>query len=44
MVSSGVLSGGSVSVGIKNGEFTFDVKKTGKGRATKMTHQGLSAL
>jgi ATP-dependent Clp protease ATP-binding subunit ClpC len=37
MVSRGILSGGSVSVGIKNGEMTFDVKKTGKGRATKMT-------
>ncbi len=37
MVSRGVLSGGSVTVGIKNGEFIFDVKKTGKGRATKMT-------
>jgi ATP-dependent Clp protease ATP-binding subunit ClpB len=52
MVSRGVLSGGSVSVGIKaktssgsspdaseasRAEFTFDVKKTGKGRATKLT-------
>lgn len=27
MVSHGVLAGGSVNVGIKNGEFTFDVKK-----------------
>ncbi|HVU80316.1 MAG TPA: AAA family ATPase [Candidatus Paceibacterota bacterium] len=37
MVSRGVLSGGSVSVGMKNGEFSFDVKKTGRGKATKMT-------
>jgi ATP-dependent Clp protease ATP-binding subunit ClpB len=37
MVSRGVLSGGSVSVGIKNGEFVFDVKKSGKGRGTKLT-------
>lgn len=36
MVSRGVLSGGSVSVGLKNGEFVFDVKKTGKGRAVKI--------
>lgn len=42
MVSRGVLSGGSVSVGIKNGEFTFDVKKTGKGRATKMTSAAIA--
>ncbi|TSC68509.1 MAG: ATP-dependent Clp protease ATP-binding subunit ClpB, partial [Parcubacteria group bacterium Gr01-1014_56] len=36
MVSRGVLSGGSVSVGIKNNEFSFDVKKTGRGRAAKV--------
>lgn len=36
MVSRGVLSGGSVSVGYKNNEFVFDVKKTGKGRAVKI--------
>ncbi len=42
MVSRGVLSGGSVTVGIKNGEFTFDVKKTGKGRATKVTAQAIT--
>ena len=36
MVSRGVLSGGSVSVGHKNGEFVFDVKKTGKGRGVKV--------
>ena len=37
MVSRGVLSGGSVSVGIKNGEFTFDVKKSSKAKGVKMT-------
>ncbi|HYF12764.1 MAG TPA: AAA family ATPase [Candidatus Paceibacterota bacterium] len=36
MVSRGVLSGGSVSVGMKNGEFQFDVKKTGKSKGVKM--------
>lgn len=30
MVSHGVISGGSVAIGHKNGEFTFDVKKGGK--------------
>jgi len=29
MVSRGVLSGGSIAVGVKNGEFTFDVVKGG---------------
>ncbi len=29
MVSRGVMEGGNVKVGIKNGEFTFDVKKQG---------------
>lgn len=42
MVSRGVLSGGSVSVGIKNNEFTFDVKKTGKGRAQKLTASAIA--
>ncbi len=37
MVSRGVLSGGSVSVGIKNNEFVFDVKKSGRGKAQKLT-------
>ncbi|MBP9710874.1 MAG: AAA family ATPase [Candidatus Pacebacteria bacterium] len=37
MVGRGVLSGGSVSVGVKNGEFMFDVKKSGKGRAVKVS-------
>ncbi|HWB34046.1 MAG TPA: AAA family ATPase [Candidatus Paceibacterota bacterium] len=44
MVSRGVLSGGSVSVGIKPAkpdgtpaEFIFDVKKTGRGKSSKMT-------
>ena len=36
MVSRGVLSGGAVSVGFKNGEFVFDVRKSGKGRAVKI--------
>jgi len=36
MVGRGVLSGGSVSVGMKNNEFVFDVKKTGKGRGVKI--------
>jgi ATP-dependent Clp protease ATP-binding subunit ClpB len=40
MVSRGVLQGGAVSVGYKQnkdgtGEFTFDVRKSGKGRAVK---------
>ena len=34
MVSHGVLAGGTVNVGIKNGEFTFDVKK-GKSKETR---------
>ena len=37
MVSRGILSGGSVEVGVKNGEFTFDVKKGGKTRASKVS-------
>ena len=37
MVSRGVLSGGSVSVGMKGSEFIFDVKKTGKGRGVKVS-------
>ena len=32
MVSRGVLSGGAITVGIKNNEFTFDVRKTSRGR------------
>jgi ATP-dependent Clp protease ATP-binding subunit ClpC len=32
MVSRGVLSGGSITVGVKGGEFTFEVKKTSRGR------------
>ncbi|MDE2213445.1 MAG: AAA family ATPase [Patescibacteria group bacterium] len=35
MVSRGVLQGGSISVDIKSGEFVFDVKKGGKGKAVK---------
>jgi len=37
MVSRGILSGGSVEVGVKNGEFTFDVKKSGRTRVSKTT-------
>jgi ATP-dependent Clp protease ATP-binding subunit ClpB len=33
MVSRGILSGGSVTVSVKNSEFTFDVRKTGRGKA-----------
>jgi ATP-dependent Clp protease ATP-binding subunit ClpB len=36
IVSRGVLSGGSVLVGVKNGEFTFEVKKTGRGKGVKL--------
>jgi ATP-dependent Clp protease ATP-binding subunit ClpC len=36
MVSRGVLSGGSVTVDFKGGEFTFDVKKSGKAKAVKI--------
>ena len=35
MVSRGVLSGGGVSVGFKNGEFTFEVKKAGRSKGIK---------
>jgi ATP-dependent Clp protease ATP-binding subunit ClpB len=31
MISRGVLRGGTIAVGMKNGEFTFDVKKGKKG-------------
>jgi len=42
MVSRGVLSGGSVTVDVKNSEFVFDVKKTGKGRTVKVSASVLS--
>jgi len=32
MVSRGVLSGGIITVGIKNNEFTFEVKKSSRGK------------
>jgi len=35
MISRGVLSGGRVSVDIKDGEFVFDVKKGGRAKAIK---------
>jgi ATP-dependent Clp protease ATP-binding subunit ClpC len=31
MISRGVIKGGTITVGVKNGEFTFDVKKGKKG-------------
>lgn len=31
MIAKGVLKGGTITVGVKNGEFTFDVKKGRKG-------------
>lgn len=31
IISKGIMKGGSVNVGVKNGEFTFDVKKGRKG-------------
>ncbi len=42
MVSRGVLSGGSVTVGMKNGEFIFDVKKTGKSKGMKVTSAAIA--
>ncbi|HEX8994116.1 MAG TPA: AAA family ATPase, partial [Candidatus Paceibacterota bacterium] len=35
MIGRGVLSGGTVSVDVKNGEFIFDVKKSGRARSAK---------
>jgi ATP-dependent Clp protease ATP-binding subunit ClpC len=32
MVNRGVLSGGAITVGVKNNEFTFDVRKTARTR------------
>ncbi|MDB5225059.1 MAG: ATP-dependent chaperone ClpB, ATP-dependent Clp protease ATP-binding subunit ClpB [Candidatus Adlerbacteria bacterium] len=37
MVSRGVLSGGRIEVDVKNGEFTFDVRKTARARVSKTT-------
>jgi ATP-dependent Clp protease ATP-binding subunit ClpC len=37
MVSRGVLSGGAVTVDVKNGEFTFDVRKSARTRVSKTT-------
>jgi len=37
MVSRGVLSGGAITVDVKNGEFTFDVRKSGRARVSKTT-------
>jgi hypothetical protein len=34
MISQGVTKGGTVNVGIKNGEFTFDVKKKKRGEGS----------
>jgi ATP-dependent Clp protease ATP-binding subunit ClpB len=33
MISQGVLKGGSINIGLKNGEFTFDVKKKKRGNS-----------
>ncbi len=32
MISRGVLSGGSVSVDVKNNEFVFEVRKSSRGK------------
>jgi len=37
MVSRGIMEGGSVSVGMKNGEFTFEVKKSRVKKTKKKT-------
>jgi ATP-dependent Clp protease ATP-binding subunit ClpB len=37
MVSRGVLSGGAVTVDVKNGEFIFDVRKSARTRVSKTT-------
>ena len=37
MVSRGVLSGGAIVVDVKNGEFTFDVRKSARVRQSKTT-------
>lgn len=42
MVSRGVLSGGSVTVGMKGDEFTFEVKKSARSRASKAVVSPLS--
>ncbi|MBX4192344.1 AAA family ATPase [Candidatus Parcubacteria bacterium] len=42
MVSRGVLSGGSVTVDVKNDEFIFEVKKTGKGKGVKLSSEVLT--
>ena len=34
MISQGVVKGGMITVGLKNGEFTFDVKKKKKGESS----------
>jgi ATP-dependent Clp protease ATP-binding subunit ClpC len=38
MISKGVLSGGTITVGVKNGEFTFDIKK-GKGERMHISRE-----
>jgi ATP-dependent Clp protease ATP-binding subunit ClpB len=44
MISQGVMKGGTVQVGLKNGEFTFDVKKGRKGSfVTASELEGLKA-
>ncbi|MBI2005093.1 AAA family ATPase [Patescibacteria group bacterium] len=39
MVSRGVLQGGSVMVNVKDGEFVFEVKKTGRTRRVKLPQE-----
>lgn len=41
MVSQGVLAGGSVTIGLRNNEFTFDVKK---GRSEKSVRKSKTAV
>ncbi len=43
MVSQGVMEGGTISVGIKNGEFVFDVKKTARAARTTRPRSKVSA-
>jgi ATP-dependent Clp protease ATP-binding subunit ClpB len=44
MVSRGVLSGGSVTVDMKGGEFTFDVRKGPKGRVKSAVSSDLQSV
>ncbi len=44
MVSRGVLSGGSITVDMKGGEFVFDVKKGPKGRTKTVAAHDLASV